>query len=691
MYFCDIHTQNQTRMKHLYLRNTLLFLMLFCCSSAAFAGPGDTSVVLTSPVLNADGSASFDTLIVLPTTLTYRKIFLVYTVNSHACPSGSTYCHQWDYIGNVTLKSPHGDTVELARIITPFATSGWSRFPNPPNWSEDYVFDVTDFAPLLKDSITINSALGVGSPGFGIYTKFIFIEGTPDRNTIAIKRLYAHGGTYGSATNPIDNNFPLLSETAPAGTVSADFRFIVSGHGSDVNECCEFAEHYYDLYLNGASIFEQNIWRDCGMGELYPQGGTWLYNRSNWCPGASVVPYYDALPGVVAGSSYTIKVGFEPYTVASPSGNYDASASVVYYGGMNKTLDASLEDIIAPSSSQQHFRENPSNNLPIVHIHNSGSTTINNVSFQYGVVDSAMQTYTWSGTLAALADTIISLPASTSLAYMSSMSASGSFPFMVAITGVNGTPDVDQTNDTMRSQFIVAPSWPDTIAIKMLTSNLGADGLSLNSNPADASWYITNVAGDTLFSRTNTNYSTLYIDTLALPGIGFYKFTVSTPGFCAGLHWWAFDGGITGYAPGYLQVKRPNGANLPMHGYTYATSTSSGGLKNSGEHDDFGCGYSQYFYVSHPNTTGIRSVNNSTSVAVYPNPANEEIRIDFDNAPVISSSISIVNILGQTIYSTNVTSANLKINSSAFPAGVYMVLCNTANGSRTIGKVVITH
>jgi len=673
------------------IQHTLLFSILFFCSIASFAGPGDTTLITTSPLLNADHSASYDTLLVLPTSATYRKIFLIYTLNSHNCPAGSTYCHQWDYIGNVTLKTPHGDTIELDRIITPFATSGWSRFPEPPNWSEQYIFDVTDFAPFLRDTVTINSSLGVGSPGYGIYTQFMFIEGTPDRNTVGIKPLYSHGGTYGSATSPIDNNFPVLSETAPAGTVSAAFRFILSGHGSDTLGCCEFAEHYYNLYLNGDSILQQYVWRYCGLGELYPQGGTWLFNRSNWCPGQSVIPYYDYLPGVTAGTSYNINVEFEPYVVTHPSGNYDASASVVYYGAMNKALDASIDDIIAPSTSQQHFRENPSNNLPIVQIHNSGSTPISSVSFQYGVVDSVMQTYEWNGTLASLADTIIYLPASTSLAYMSSTSQSGTFPFIIAITGVNGTPDDDQTNDTMRSQFIAAPRWPDTIAIRMYTSNLSADGESLGSNPADANWYIMNVNGDTIFSRTNTNYSTLYIDTVTLPANGYYRFYISSPGWCNGLHWWFDDAEVTGYAAGYLLVKKMGGANLPMHGYTYTNTTIPADLMNEGEHDDFGCGYSQYFYVSNSATTGVTNVYNPPIVSVYPNPANTEINIDFDNVVAKGSSISVINVLGQIVYSGSVNSVNIVVNSSSFAPGIYSILWNTANGSTNIGKVVIAH
>ena len=295
------------------------------------------------------------------------------------------------------------------------------------------------------------------------------------------------------------------------------------------------------------------------------------------------------------------------------------------------------------------------------------------------------------GTLAALADTVISLPPSASLAYMSSTSQTGIFPFIVAITGVNGAPDVDQTNDTMRSQFIVAPDWPDTIAIKMLTSNLAADGMNLNANPADANWYITNVFGDTIFSRTNTTDSTVYSDTVILPSLGYYKFTVSTPGFCAGLHWWAFDQQLTGYSPGYLLIKNLNGVKIPMHGYTYANSTSTGGLKNYGEHDDFGCGFSQYFFVSNANPSRVSNIKSPSSVAIYPNPANDMIYIDFDNVDISGGSISIINILGQTVYSASISSQNMKINSGSFSPGVYMILCNTANGSSNIGKVVVSH
>jgi hypothetical protein len=243
----------------------------------------------------------------------------------------------------------------------------------------------------------------------------------------------------------------------------------------------------------------------------------------------------------------------------------------------------------------------------------------------------------------------------------------------------------------MRSQFIVAPNWPDTVTIKMLTSNLAADGLNLNANPSDANWYITNVTGDTILSRTNTNYSTLYADTVILPRNGYYKFTVSTPGFCAGLHWWLYDQVVTGYMPGYLQVKKLTNVNIPMHGYVYATSTTSSGLKNLGEHDDFGCSYSQYFYVSSIKGLRIPSIKSASAVAIYPNPANEEISIDFGITDHTGSTVTLINMLGQTVYSTKVSSNIVTINSRSFAPGVYSVLCTSSYGSNSIGKVVVSH
>ena len=39
------------------------------------------------------------------------------------------------------------------------------------------------------------------------------------------------------------------------------------------------------MIFNGKVIDRTDLWKDCGSNPLYPQGGTWVYDRGHWCPG----------------------------------------------------------------------------------------------------------------------------------------------------------------------------------------------------------------------------------------------------------------------------------------------------------------------------------------------------------------------------------------------------------------------
>ncbi len=122
-------------------------------------------------------------------------------------------------------------------------------------------------------------------------------------------------------------------------------------------------------------------------------------------PGAIVDVYNHKMTGVTGGASYSTDLDFDPYTNTNTSyGSYNIQANAIYYGGFNKTLDASLEDIISPTDFEGHFRENPSDGKPVIAVRNSGGTTITSMQISYGVKDSAQVTYNWSGSLAPLAE-----------------------------------------------------------------------------------------------------------------------------------------------------------------------------------------------------------------------------------------------------------------------------------------------
>lgn len=667
-------------MKKLYAGLFAFFAVL----NFASANPGDTTWVQANNV-RLDYFNNFDTTVTFPDgSKSYRKVLMEFTLGSYACPAGTQYCHQWDYTVLNYVMTPAGDTVEISRLITPFANTGWSRYPS--TWKQPYVFDVTDYVSLLKNSATIRIHYSGYSGGFTANIRFAFIEGTPDRNVVGMHKLYDGSYSYGNSADPINGHFPTLSKTAPAGTLSAELKFLVTGHGSDtINQCCEFDNHAYDVNLNNTSVANQMIWRDnCGVNPLYPQGGTWIYDRSNWCPGAQVSPYVHKLPGVTANNTYNIALKFADYT-ALPStkgyGIYSTHAAVIYYGAINKSLDASLEDIITPSQYPDHFRENPGSNTPRVRVHNSGSSPITALQFAYGVKDSVQQQYTWNGTLAPLADIEISLPVLNTLTNLANSGASGIYGFRARITGVNGQPDEDATNDSLSSTFVSAPKWPGDIVINLRTGNLGSSG-SLNQNPWHGTWKITDMNGNVVRQRNDAACNATYNDTVGMPAAGFYKITLNTP-FCMGFHWWPYDG--SDLLPGALIAKNLSGSNLPMKGYTYA---GAGNLANGGEHDDFGCEYTQYFYVTSAGVTGIDELAGGQSMSVYPNPASDQIHVSLSATVGKEATISLVNALGQTVYTRQTREQQVTISTRNLPEGLY-TLIYTVGGSRKVEKVVI--
>ena len=586
----------------------VLALFFLCSFNPANAAVGDTTWVqsfhgdFTNP-------GAFDTTIKFPDgSVTYRKIYMIITIGEYTCPGGSQYCHQWDYDVENYVMTPRGDTLELGRFITPYATAGTPGFGS--TWQQHYIFDVSDYYNVLKDSALMRANYSGYSYGFTGDVKFAFIEGTPERNIMGYDRLWNNTYSYGNPANLIDSNVLPYTFTPPAGTVSAEMKFLITGHGSDsTSGCCEFdatgVGHTYTVLANNNPVAQYNMNVNCGMSELYPQGGTWLYGRAgNWCPGGSVNLGQYPLTGVSAGNPYTTDVNFDDsYYGGNNFGIYKIASAVFYYGGYNKTLDASLEDIIAPTNFEWYRRENPRVSEPIIKIRNTGGTVINSMLIRYGVKDSVQSQYIWTGSLASSADAVITLPAIASLTNLSLGAASGLHNFIATIVEVNGQADNDQSNDTLTSKFVVAPKWPAVLRIKLLTSSIGANG-SFGTSPADASWQITDANNNVVASRTNANVTTTYYDTVTLNSSGFYTLSVTTSQ-CYGLQWWALAG-QSGYTAGAFAVQNLLSGNAVL---------ALNGTSNSGQYlDDFGCGFVQYFTTAgecHANTPTITRVGDT--------------------------------------------------------------------------------
>ncbi len=646
-----------------------LLIAVLCINVSVKAAPGDTTWVnATNARLTWFGS--YDSSVVFPAKgKTFRNIYMIFTLGKYMCgggydpanpgdqPGQTGWCGDWDYTVLNYLITPSGQSYEMGRLITPYSNALAPRTP----WTatQTYVYDVSDFEPLLHDSAKVRIFFSGYSGGFTGSVRFAFIEGAPDREVTGVRRIYS--GSYGYGGTPdINSHFPIVRDTAPDNTVSAKLRFLVTGHGSDANGCCEFMPHSYDVLFNGSSIANQTIWRtDCGANELYPQSGTWLLQRANWCPGALVHPYDHILPGVTAHSDFNVGIRFEPY---SGGGSYTTEGTLFYYGGLKKTLDASLDYVIAPNLDETFYRENPIYGSPVVHIKNRGRADIDSLTIVYGIKDSARQTFTWKGHLRTFDEQDISLPALKQLVNVAGDTQVHTF--VAKIINVNGSRDADSTNNIATSRFVAAPVWPSSFRVLMTTNSEAITG---SSTISENSWAIYDMNGNVVSSRTNATVRKAYADTVRLR-TGYYKLVLYDSS-CDGLNWWFFPRiGITGGA--FLVKKLVGNANIPVHGQYYTGSYNN----------DFGCGFTQYFYTVDTATLAINEVTeNNVTIEAYPNPAQNVVNIDLSGLQDVNGMIQIFDAMGRVVKEVRCSSAHQQVDVKELVSGMYTIAYTNLN------------
>jgi hypothetical protein len=445
-----------------------------------------------------------------------------------------------------------------------------------------------------------------------------------------------HGNfPYGKSGAAIDSSIIAIHATAPVSTQSAEMKFNITGHGSDNTGCAEFCKKYYTVVLNNKTIAQKDIWRDdCGSIPLYPQSGTWLYSRANWCPGDRVLTHTHVLTGVNAvNPGYVVDVDFQNYS-GSGTGKYTVEGSVIYYGAFNHQTDVSLEDIIAPSDFEEYFRYNPVCGRPIVRIRNSGNNAVSSVTFNYGVKGSTPATYTWTGTIAPLTTRDIELPA---LPELNSVTGDDNI-FTVQISKVNSQEDEDPENNMLTSVFQSSPSWPTRVIIQMKTNNFKANGETI--------WRIYDMNDHLVAQRSQTAFNTTYVDTVDLPP-ACYKLMVTDAGK-DGLYWWANAGAGTGT---FKVTSVVTGAELPLTGYFKG---------------DFGSGFTQYFHTDWPAHVEPAQAENRVDVEIYPNPAGSIVYLKA-SVPV---NITLTTLDGRKVMEHSHVN---QINIGSIADGIYLL------------------
>ena len=528
---------------------------------------------------------------------------------------------------------PQVNRYELARYITPYGNNlslgdGWK-----------WTFDVSDYRTLLADSVHLSA----GNWQELLDMKFIMIKGTPPRDIIDIENLYTGSFDYGVASNPIENHLPALKKKIPANAFNARWKSRITGHGMDSPEnCSEFCAKNHYFKVNDTLRYTKLVWRDnCDLNPLYPQGGTWVYDRANWCPGAEVWTYdMDLSPFITSGDTVVLDHDVQPYTSGGPWNYFQIEDQLVTYGVPNFTLDVALENIISPSSDKMFLRENPICAHPKIVIRNTGSTTLTSLKITYGIEGATPSVFNWHGNLKFLESETVTLS--------SFQWAEGAQYFNVTLSEPNGGVDQYEKNNTLKSAYTYPPLMPSRFVIEVKTNNY----------PSENQYSLTDGAGTIILSRDNLSANTFYRDTLTLAD-GCYEFLMTDSGE-DGLSFWA----NTAQGSGVVRFRK---ADSPAF------------IKNFNA--DFGGQIRQQFTVGISSSVEDYTFSKETLLNVYPNPTTGNLFIDFDFPERSDGEVILVNSLGRELSRKtfdNVVAESLEMDLSAYPTGVYMVIlkCN---------------
>lgn len=428
------------------------------------------------------------------------------------------------------------DRWEIFRYITPYGNG--LNLGSGVTWT----MDVTDFVTLLNGKVYLASPNGGWGDAYDqnsqedLELTFEFIEGTPPRDVVNIQKLWSfYHLTY---DKEFENRVAPVEYTFAENEKTAVMKVIQSGHGfgGTADNCAEFCRKLGMAKVDGIKRYEQYVWRNCGDIAIFPQGGTWIFDRSNWCPGAEVQPYnYELTPFITPGKTHTVDYDMEYYDLQWAGGdntkpNWVLAGFLITYGDINHNLDARITEIISPNNDRIYNRYNPINGLPIIKVQNVGKEDLANITINYGYNDNTkVGTYILEPPLKFMEEREVTLD------FLNIEVNLDSPIFNAEIVEVNGKTDDNATNNSKSVPF--NSNIPESIGeftIELRTPNSNVLGIS-----SPIQYYLEDLDGNLFYSRATTQNDTEYKDQVKLEK-GYYRFTiVNTQGF--GLGFWAYQ------------------------------------------------------------------------------------------------------------------------------------------------------
>lgn len=534
---------------------------------------------------------------------------------------------------------------ELLSLVTPYG--------NGLDLTKDgktFVFDVTDYAPVLRGNKFLSVEFGAYQEELDV--KFQFIRGKASREVKDIQNVYQfQRGYLGSILNDVvfePRNIRLHPEAR-----FYKIRTTVTGHEQNG----EFVSRSHYVRVNGnkgTKKFDFTVWKECADNPIYPQGGTWIFDRAGWCPGAaSDVHSFDISSLVDPNANMVVDYGVNGGIM--DAANYLVSCQLVSYGAYQYAVDAGIENIIRPNGDRVEYeRFNPSCSKPMVVVKNFGSAPITSVKLKYQVTGGNALEYNFQGNIAPNSAQQIDLPVD-QVGFWSGAQQQ----FEVRILEVNGTIDENPRNNLMLSNFKLVRTFDYDPIFEIRTNGVAGDN----------GYRVRDMNGNIILEKRNLPANTTTQENLVLPN-GCYSLEVDDLAQ-DGLYFWYYPN----FGNGSVSIKRKVNNNIIP-----AVSFKS----------DFGAGFRYDFIVQ--KVTSTDDNDRAMRIGIYPNPSTDVVYLDIAGEIHREAFIQLVDAAGTIIMKQFLAVGDQQrpkpIQIGDLPKGIYFVQLRSGH-DQLVRKLII--